>query len=39
MLGKIIIILEAIMQQNNNYIGGFGLSDNISAIGLGMVTT
>lgn len=38
LLGKIIIILEAIMQQNNSSIGGFGLGDSISAIGMGIMT-
>jgi len=38
LLGKIIIILEAIMQQNNSSIGGFGLGDSLSALGMGMIT-
>jgi hypothetical protein len=38
LLGKIVIILESIMQQNNNQMGGLGLIDTISALGLGMTT-
>lgn len=38
LLGKIVIILEAIMQQNNNQAGSFGLIDQLSAMGFGMTT-
>lgn len=38
LLGEIVIILQAIMQQNNNQAGGLGLIDTISALGLGMTT-
>lgn len=39
LLGKIIIILEAIMQQNNTTAGGLSLIDTISALGLGVTST
>ena len=39
LLGKIIIILEAIMQQNNATVGGLSLIDTISALGLGVTST
>lgn len=39
LLGKIIIILEAIMQQNNTTVGGLSLIDTISALGLGVTST
>lgn len=38
LLGKIVIILEAIMQQNNN-AGGINLVDTLQALGLGGGTT
>lgn len=38
LLGEIVVILEAIMQQNNNVAGGLSLIDTISALGLGMTT-
>ena len=37
LLGKIVIILEAIMQQNNS-VGGLNIVDQLSAMGLGMMT-
>ena len=36
LLGEIVVILQAIMQQNNNQAGGLGLIDTISALGLGI---
>jgi len=39
LLGKIVIILEAIMQQNNSQVGGLSLIDSINALALGMTTT
>ena len=38
LLGQIVVILEAIMQQNNNSIGGFSLIDQLSALGTGTIT-
>lgn len=38
LLGKIVILLEAIMQQNNNN-SGFNLVDTLQALGLGGSTT
>ena len=35
LLGEIVIILQAIMQQNNTQAGGLSLMDTISALGLG----
>lgn len=36
LLGEIVVILQAIMQQNNSVAGGLSLIDTISALGLGM---
>ena len=36
LLGEIVIILQAIMQQNNTQAGGLSLMDTISALGLGV---
>jgi hypothetical protein len=36
LLGEIVIILQAIMQQNNTQAGGLSLLDTISALGLGV---
>lgn len=38
LLGEIVVILQSIMQQNNNQVGGLGLIDTISALGLGITT-
>ncbi len=35
LLGEIVVILQAIMQQNNTQAGGLSLIDTISALGLG----
>lgn len=35
LLGEIVVILQAIMQQNNSQAGGLSLIDTISALGLG----
>jgi hypothetical protein len=37
LLAKIVVLLEAIMQQNNS-TGGLALPDSLSALGLGIVT-
>ena len=36
LLGKIVIILEAMMQQQNTQAGGLSLPDTLSALGFGM---
>ena len=36
LLGKILVVLQAIMQQNNTQAGGLSLIDTISALGLGI---
>ena len=38
LLGEIVVILQAIMQQNNTQAGGLSLIDTISALGLGVTT-
>lgn len=38
LLGKIVVILQAIMQQNNSQAGGLSLNDTISALGLGITS-
>ena len=35
LLGEIVVLLQAIMQQNNTQAGGLSLIDTISALGLG----
>jgi hypothetical protein len=35
LLGEILVVLQAIMQQNNTQAGGLSLIDTISALGLG----
>ena len=35
LLGEILVILQAIMQQNNTVAGGLSLIDTISALGTG----
>lgn len=39
LLGEIVIILQAIMQQNNTVGGGMSLPDSLSALGLGITRT
>lgn len=36
LLGEIVVILQAIMQQNNTTAGGLSLPDTLSALGFGM---
>ena len=37
LLGRIVILLQTIMQQNNSVAGGLSLIDTISALGTGAV--